>query len=89
MSEHLRCYQPEVAVGYDRTVMIQFFAVIGGGVSALVVVSMNDNNLLVFGVADDGLASSADLSIASLRGRRRIVDCHIVHEPVTQSVKTT
>lgn len=65
--------------------MIQLLAIIGGGVPALVVVPVDDDDFLVLGVTGDDVARSADLSVASLRGRRRIIDHHIVHEPGIQN----
>lgn len=59
--------------------MIQLFAIIGSGMPTLVV-PVNDDDFLVLGVTGDDVAGSADLSVASLRGRRRIIDHHIVHE---------
>jgi len=59
--------------------MIQLL--IGGGVPALIVVPMDNNDFLVFGVAGDDVAGSADLSIASLRGSRRVIDHHIMYQP--------
>lgn len=89
ISKHLRRYQPKIAVSYNRAVMIQLFAVIGGGVSALIVVPVYDDYFFVFGVAGDDVAGSADLSVASLRGCRRVIDHHIMHEPDFQIVKHT
>lgn len=67
--------------------MVQLLDVIGGGVPALIVVSVDDDDFLVLGVAGNDIAGSADFSIASLRGRWRVIDHYIVYEPGIRIVK--
>lgn len=86
-SEHLRCYQPEIAIGYDWTMMVQLLAVIRSGMSALIIVPMNNDNFLIFRVAGSDVTGSADFFIASLRRCWRIIDHHIMYEPDSQIVK--
>jgi len=62
--------------------MIQLLTVIRSGVPALVVVTMDDDDFFVLGIAGDDVARSANLSIASLRGCRRVIDHHIMYEPI-------
>lgn len=64
--------------------VIQLFAVIRSGVATLIVMSMDDDHLLILGVAGHAVAGSADIPVAPLRGRWRIIDHHIVHEPNIQ-----
>lgn len=61
--------------------LIEIFAIIGGSVTAVIVVPMSDNRILVFGVPVDSCAGSSDLGIARLRRVWRIVDHDIVNEP--------
>lgn len=67
--------------------MVQLLAVIGGGVPALIVMSVDDDDFLILGVAGNDVAGSANFSIASLRGRWRVIDHHIVYESGIQIVK--
>jgi len=67
--------------------VIQLLAVVGGGVSTLVVVPMYDDDLLILGVTGRSITRSTDFPVASLRGRRRIVDHYIVHESAMRIVQ--
>lgn len=67
--------------------MIQLLVIIGGGMTALVVMPMDDDDFFVLGVAGDNIAGSADFSVASLRGSWRIIDHHIMYKPGIEIVK--
>lgn len=64
--------------------MVELLAVIRSGVTALVAVSMDDDHFLVLGVTGHAVAGSADLPVAPLRRRWRVIDHHIVNEPNIQ-----
>lgn len=69
--------------------MIQFLAVIGGGVTALIVVPVDDNDFLVLRIAGNAIAGfHKDFSVASLWGCWRIIDHHIMYESDIQIVNT-
>lgn len=85
--QYLRCYQPEVTVSYDGAMIIEILAIVGRGVSTLIIMTMYHNDILVFGIPRNSIAGPSDLAVASLRWRRRVIEYDVVHKPVYEQLQ--